>query len=56
MFGHIVVRIQNMKLHENSSGRSEQEQYRKLVGAFGMGARLTMMVHVRTVPYIRCTM
>lgn len=55
MFGHIVVKIQNKELHENSSGRSEQEQYRKLVGAFGMRAGLTMMVHVRTVPYIRWT-
>jgi len=52
MFGNIVMKIPNMKLHENSFGRSEQEQYRKLVGAFGVRARLTMMVHIRTVPYI----
>jgi hypothetical protein len=56
MFSHIVVKIPNMKLHEHASGRSEQEQYRKLVGAFGMRARLTMMMHVRTVTYIRRTM
>jgi hypothetical protein len=35
MFGHIVVKIQNMKLHENSSGRSEQEASRRFWRASG---------------------
>jgi hypothetical protein len=50
------MKIPNMKIHENSSVRNEQEQDRKLVGAFGMRARVDMTVHVRTVLYIGRTM